>query len=190
MLEIRNVHITQNKDLKVLVEDLSFTLNPGEKAAIIGEEGNGKSTLLRSIYDTLSRRADLNVFYMPQDPADMLDMRKTPVEILSAAGGKEETVRNGVALGSMKFTAEEMNHPCAMLSGGQKAKLMFLAMANSHTNVLLLDEPTRNLSPISGPVVRALFEGYPGCIIAISHDQRFESEVCTRSLRLTPDGFL
>ena len=77
-----------------------------------------------------------------------------------------------------------------MGSGGQKAKLMFLMMAQSKANVLLLDEPTRNLSPLSGPVIRELFSAYPGCIIAISHDAQFASSVCTRCEDLTENGFV
>ena len=88
----------------------------------------------------------------------------------------------------MKFTADEMNHPIAGLSGGQKAKLMFLVMAESGANVLLLDEPTRNLSPLSGPVIRELLAEYPGCIITVSHDRRLIQEVCTRTVTLTPEG--
>ena len=81
-----------------------------------------------------------------------------------------------------------MQHPCRGLSGGQKAKLMFLMMAASRANVLLLDEPTRNLSPLSGPVVRALFDAYPGCVLAVSHDACFARAVFSRALRLTPRG--
>ena len=125
---------------------------------------------------------------MPQDPGDMLDDHKTPLEMMEISGDKEERVRNAVALGSMNFTAEEMNHPCAGLSGGQKAKLMFLMMACSQANVLLLDEPTRNLSPLSGPVVRALFEAYNGSIIAVSHDRAFAQDVCTKQIELTVNG--
>ena len=88
----------------------------------------------------------------------------------------------------MKFTPEEMEHPAAALSGGQKAKLMFLMMAQRRPDVLLLDEPTRNLSPLSGPVVRALFADYPGCIVAVSHDRLFARAVFTRALELTPAG--
>ncbi|MBQ3169998.1 MAG: ABC-F family ATP-binding cassette domain-containing protein, partial [Clostridia bacterium] len=129
----------------------------------------------------------IRVFYMPQDPGELLDHEKTPVEFLTVKGGKEENTAVCIALGSMKFTADEMNHPCSCLSGGQKAKLMFLAMTMSGANVLLLDEPTRNLSPLSGPVVRELFSSYPGCIISVSHDEMFMREVCTRIVRLTPD---
>jgi ATPase subunit of ABC transporter with duplicated ATPase domains len=95
-----------------------------------------------------------------------------------------------VALGSLKFTADEMNHPCRGLSGGQKAKLMFQKMAMDRPNVILLDEPTRNLSPLSGPVVRSLFAQYPGCILAVSHDRAFISDVCGTQICLNESGFI
>lgn len=174
---------------RVLARNIRLCVRGGEKLCITGKNGVGKSTLLRLIRDRLSARPDLNVFYMPQDPGDLLDMDQTPLEMLMITGDKEEQVKNAVALGSMKFTGEEMNHPCRGLSGGQKAKLMFLMMANQQANVLLLDEPTRNLSPLSGPVIRALFEDYPGCIIAVSHDETFISQVCPRRETLSENGF-
>ena len=174
---------------RTLAAPVRLNVAAADKICITGRNGVGKSTLLRLIRDMLADRKDLRVFYMPQDPLHMLDANLSPVEILTQSGDKEENVRICVALGSMKFTAEEMNHPCSGLSGGQKAKLMFLAMAFSGANVLLLDEPTRNLSPLSGPVVRELFENYPGCIIAVSHDVRFARQVCSRILALTPEGF-
>ena len=188
MLTVNQLTLTHRKDLTVLVDSLSFTLNDCERLALIGEEGNGKSTLLHLIRNTLEKRSDLRVFYMPQDAGDLLDFSLSPVELLSPSGKKEERSRAGILLDSMKFTADEMNHPSAGLSGGQKAKLMFLMMAESGANVLLLDEPTRNLSPLSGPVIRELLAEYPGCIITVSHDRRLIQEVCTRTVTLTPEG--
>lgn len=188
MLTVNQLTLTHRKDLTVLVDSLSFTLNDCERLALIGEEGNGKSTLLHLIRNTLEKRSDLRVFYMPQDASDLLDFSLSPVELLSPSGKKEERSRAGILLGSMKFTADEMNHPSAGLSGGQKAKLMFLMMAESSANVLLLDEPTRNLSPLSGPVIRELLAEYSGCIITVSHDRRLIQEVCTRTVTLTPEG--
>ena len=188
MLTVNQLTLTHRKDLTVLVDSLSFTLNDGERLALIGEEGNGKSTLLHLIRNMLEKRSDLRIFYMPQDAGDLLDFSLSPVELLSPSGKKEERSRAGILLGSMKFTADEMNHPSAGLSGGQKAKLMFLMMAESGANVLLLDEPMRNLSPLSGPVIRELLAEYPGCIITVSHDRRLIQEVCTRTVTLTPEG--
>ena len=175
-------------DGQTLCQDIRLSVRADEKLCICGKNGVGKSTLLRLIRDTLEKRADLRVFYMPQDPGGLLDPRLSPVELLSPSGEKDARSRAGLLLGSMKFTADEMNHPCAGLSGGQKAKLMFLMMAESRADVLLLDEPTRNLSPLSGPVVRKLFADYPGCIIAVSHDRRFAETVCTRAVRLAREG--
>lgn len=175
-------------DGQTLCQDIRLTVRADEKLCICGKNGVGKSTLLRLIRDTLAKRADLRVFYMPQDPGELLNLCLSPVELLAPSGEKDALSRAGLLLGSMKFTADEMRHPCAGLSGGQKAKLMFLMMAESRADVLLLDEPTRNLSPLSGPVVRKLFADYPGCIIAVSHDRRFAETVCTRSVRLAREG--
>ena len=173
---------------RVLCREVRLQVRAGEKVLITGKNGVGKSTLLRALWEAVRARGDLRAFYMPQDPCDLLDLTHTPVELLAVTGDKDETTANRVALGSMKFTPEEMEHPAQALSGGQKAKLMFLMMAQRRPDVLLLDEPTRNLSPLSGPVVRALFADYPGCIVAVSHDRLFARAVFTRALELTPAG--
>ena len=88
----------------------------------------------------------------------------------------------------MKYTIQEMDHTIRDLSGGQKAKLLLLKMSMEHRNVLILDEPTRNFSPLSGPVIRELLRGFPGAIISVSHDRKYIREVCGRVLELSPEG--
>ena len=88
----------------------------------------------------------------------------------------------------MKYTVQEMDHPIRELSGGQKAKLLLLKMSMEHRNVLILDEPTRNFSPLSGPVIRELLRDFPGSIISVSHDRKYIREVCERVLELRPEG--
>ena len=80
-------------------------------------------------------------------------------------------------LGRMKFTREEMEHSVYQLSEGQKAKLYLLRFIKQGCNVLLLDEPTRNLSPLTSPVIRRILKDFPGCILAVSHDRLFIQEV-------------
>lgn len=101
---------------------------------------------------------------------------------------KEELTKIRTYLGSMKYTVQEMDHAIRDLSGGQKAKLLLLKMSMEHRNVLILDEPTRNFSPLSGPVVRALLQDFPGAIISVSHDRKYIREVCERVLELRPEG--
>ena len=93
-------------------------------------------------------------------------------------------------LASMRFTYEEMNGPIRSLSGGQRAKLLFLDMVLRRADVLLLDEPTRNFSPLSAPVVREALRGFRGAIISVSHDRKYLSEVCDTVYELTPSGLL
>ena len=70
-----------------------------------------------------------------------------------------------------------MSRPIGELSGGQRAKLCFLRMILCGSDVLILDEPTRNLSPMTGPVIRRILDGFGGTIIAVSHDRKFIEEV-------------
>lgn len=88
----------------------------------------------------------------------------------------------------MNFTKEEMFHPIFELSGGQRAKLYFSKMILDQAKVLILDEPTRNLSPLSNPEIRKALKEYRGVILAVSHDRKFIEEVFDRVLRLTSDG--
>jgi ATPase subunit of ABC transporter with duplicated ATPase domains len=88
----------------------------------------------------------------------------------------------------MKYTADEMTHAASELSGGQKAKLMFLKMILDGCQVLLLDEPTRNFSPLSNPVIRDVLKSYKGTIISISHDRKYIAEVCSKVCELTEQG--
>ena len=81
-----------------------------------------------------------------------------------------------------------MDKDVSELSGGQRTKVLLGKLLLEKPDILLLDEPTRNLSPLSGPVIRELLAEYPGCIITVSHDRRLIQEVCTRTVTLTPEG--
>lgn len=74
------------------------------------------------------------------------------------------------------------------MSGGQKAKVLLLNMSLSGANVLILDEPTRNFSPLSGPVIRKMLREFPGAIISISHDRKYMDEVCDKIYELNSKG--
>ena len=117
-------------------------------------------------------------------------MEVTPVDFLAETGDKDEISRIRTYLGSMKYTADEMSHPITELSGGQKAKLLLLKMSMAGCNVLLLDEPTRNFSPLSNPVIREMLKNYGGTIISISHDRKYIHEVCDVVYELTEQGLV
>ena len=144
-----------------------------EHVGIIGPNGAGKTTLLRQIAGELLPRTDLRAAYMPQDYGETVDQTLTPVEFLAKSWEKEELTRVKTYLGSMKYTPQEQEHAIGELSGGQRAKLFFLKMILDGANVLVLDEPTRNFSPLSGPVIRGILADFPGCILSVSHDRKY-----------------
>lgn len=172
----------------LLAKNIHLRVIGPEKVGITGLNGSGKTTLLRLAADTLMSRRDLRAAYMPQNYDECLLGEKSPVELLAPSERRDEITQARTLLGAMKFKTEEMDHKASELSGGQRAKLLFLRMVLQKSNVLLLDEPTRNFSPQSAPVIRDALARFPGCIISVSHDRLYLKQVCSRVLRLTPDG--
>ncbi len=173
---------------RVLSENIQLHLRGPQKICITGANGAGKTTLLKQIAKELLDRTDIHAEYMPQNYEDLLDPLITPTDFLDSSGDQTERTRIRTFLGALKYTADEMDHPISQLSGGQKAKIFLLKMSLSDADVLILDEPTRNFSPLSGPVIRQLLKEFPGVIISISHDRKYISEVCDKVYRLTENG--
>lgn len=169
---------------KILAKNIDLLIKGNDHVCIIGHNGCGKSTLIKQIYQNLKSRSDIVLGYMPQNYEDGLFLNISPIEFL-ASDSKKETITNvRTLLGSLKFTVKEMESEIQYLSGGQKAKILLLKMIINNCNVLILDEPTRNFSPLSNPVIREILKDFPGCIISISHDRKYIAEVCDKIYEL------
>lgn len=176
-------------DGKLLAAPVDLVLRGSEKICIVGKNGAGKTTLLKQIAEELLNRKDIHAEYMPQNYEDHLDFDRTPVEFLDETGGNtEERSRIRTYLAALRFTIDETEHPIRELSGGQKAKVLLMKMNLTGANVLILDEPTRNFSPLSGPVIREMIRNFPGAVISISHDRKYIEEVCETVYELTEKG--
>lgn len=174
---------------RLLAKDIRLFVKGPEHICIVGKNGTGKTSLLRLISQELADRIDLKAAYMPQDYEEQMDISLTPVDYLTDSSGEISLQsRAKTYLGSMKYTADECSHKISQLSGGQKAKLFFLKMILDGSNVLLLDEPTRNFSPLSNPVIRNILRNFGGCIISVSHDRKYISQVCDKIYVLDEQG--
>jgi ATPase subunit of ABC transporter with duplicated ATPase domains len=172
---------------RVLSENVRLRITGPERVCIVGRNGCGKTTLLKALVPEIEKRG-FNTFYMPQTYADLLPTDRLPVEFLAPDGDKESVTEARIFLGSMKVTTDEMSHPIRSLSGGQQAKLLLLKAILGRADVLVLDEPTRNLSPLSAPAVRTLLREFRGAILFVSHDRKLIREVATRTLALSEAG--
>lgn len=190
VLEYSLPYLMTPDDSRMLSQDIFLRIRGAEKICIVGNNGCGKTTLLKKMAEELLQRKDIHAQYMPQNYEELLDLSQTPVDFLDTSGDKEERTRIRTYLGSLKYTADEMEHAISELSGGQKAKVLLLKLSLSGANVLILDEPTRNFSPLSGPVIRRMLQEFPGVIISISHDRKYIDEVCDVVYSLTQKGLV
>ena len=178
MIELKNVNGGYGK--KQVLFNICETINDGEITSIIGPNGCGKTTLMRKIADMLLSRNDIRAAYMPQNYEEEMPFELNPVEYLCRVisdSSVSAEVKIRTYLGSVKFTPAEMAHPIGELSGGQRAKLYFIGMILLGADVLILDEPTRNLSPMTAPVIRRIIADFEGCVIAVTHDRKFIEEI-------------
>ena len=177
---ILDMHLDVLKvDEKNLANNIDITLIGKEKLVILGKNGSGKTTLLKKILERLKQTPNIKVGYMPQNYDEVLKNYSKVLDFLSE-NNEESITRIRSLLGMLKFTSEEMLNDISNLSGGQKAKIFLLKMFLDKSNVLVLDEPTRNLSPLSNPVIRKILKEYPGSIISVSHDRKYIDEVCDK----------
>lgn len=188
--EILNLYLeelTVGEAARILSRNVSLQLRGIEKICLVGPNGCGKSTLIRKIQEIL-REGEVTTAYMPQNYFESMPRDLTPVEFLKRNDNRSEETAVRTFLGSMEFRQDEMFLPIRQLSGGQIAKLYMGKMVFSEAAYLILDEPTRNLSPLSAPEVRAALRDYPGGIIAVSHDRKFIREVIHKVYQMDENG--
>ncbi|MEG0296261.1 MAG: ABC-F family ATP-binding cassette domain-containing protein [Clostridium sp.] len=179
---------------KKLFANLSFELHRGEKLALIGENGRGKTTLFNIIMDKIkadsgfvSVGTNVNIGYYDQEQSN-LDLSKAIIDEVWDDFPSLTTTKLRNALASFLFSGDDAFKTIDKLSGGEKCRINLLKLMLSKSNLLLLDEPTNHLDIMSREALEDAILSYDGTLIVISHDRYFLNKVISRILELHEDG--
>lgn len=189
--KIMELHLDELRCANILLsKDIELNVYGSQKIVIIGKNGAGKTTLLKEINKYLQANSNLKIAYFSQDYANTIPLDVSPIAFLQSILGydKETLTQIRTYLGALNFRAEETERAMSTFSGGQRAKVCILYLVLSNPQILILDEPSRNLSPLSLPIIREMLIEFPGAIIAVSHDRKLISSVFNYIYRLDAEG--
>jgi len=178
--------------------NLNLMLNVGEKIAIIGPNGIGKTTLLRCLINdieptsgTIKWSENAALGYYAQDHASDFEEEKDLYDWMSEWGKEsddEQAIRG--TLGRLLFSNDEIKKSVKVISGGEQGRMLFGKLILQRPNIMLMDEPTNHLDMESIESLNMALEEYPGTLIFVSHDREFVSSLATRIIELTPTGIV
>ncbi|MFS8979010.1 ABC-F family ATPase [Cupriavidus necator] len=198
--------VTKTYDRKI-IDNLTLSIQAGERVAIIGENGAGKTTLLRSLLNgavqtgvqrgvEVDRGAirwaeNANVGYMPQDTYEEFPEARDVMDWMSqwTQAGDDETSLRGT-LGRLLFSADDIKKSVKVLSGGEKGRMIWGKLMLGRHNVLAMDEPTNHMDMESIESLQIALDKFPGTLIFVSHDREFVTGLATRVIEVRTDGTL
>ena len=195
--DVLTVHnLAKSFDEKHLFSDINFEIKRGERVAIIGDNGTGKTTLLKIINGLLSPDAgeviygsNVSIAYYDQEH-QVLHMDKTLFDEISDTYPDMSNTQIRNILAAFLFTGEDVFKKIGDLSGGERGRVSLVKLMLSKANFLLLDEPTNHLDILSKDVLESALNSFPGTICYVSHDRYFINKTTTRILDLTGNRLL
>ncbi|WP_156502641.1 ATP-binding cassette domain-containing protein, partial [Oleiphilus sp. HI0067] len=179
-------------DGETLFEGGDMILEAGTRLAVIGENGVGKTTLLRCLMNeldasvgTIKWAESASLGYCPQDSTRDFAEDMTLFEWMGQwrKPGQDDQFIRGI-LGRMLFSSKDIDKKVSVCSGGEKNRLLFGKLIIAETNVLIMDEPTNHLDMESIEALNLALENYPGTLIFVSHDREFVSSLATRIIEI------
>ena len=196
VLKVKNTDISvgEGANRKTLVDSISFDVRRGEKIGIIGDNGIGKSTLLKIIQGlhahegTVRWNTNIKISYFEQESTN-LNRELTVMEELHSRYPSLSDLEVRNLLAQVRFVGENVFKETGVISGGERAKLCFAIMMQEHGNVLILDEPTNHLDLSSKEAIETALEEYTGTIIFVSHDRYLLSKIADRLIELTDGSY-
>ncbi|WP_314110024.1 ATP-binding cassette domain-containing protein [Bacillus pseudomycoides] len=192
VLQVKDVSIGYDKE--PIIEHVNMRLTRGDSVALVGPNGIGKSTLLKSIVNKLntlsgevSFGSNVSIGYYDQEQANLTSSKRVLNELWDDYPLQPEKEIRTI-LGNFLFTGDDVLKPVSSLSGGQKARLALAKLMMQKSNLLILDEPTNHLDLNSKEILENALIDYPGTLLFVSHDRYFINRVTTTVVELSIDG--
>lgn len=189
-----DISVGEGASRKTLVDKIDFEVRRGEKIGIIGDNGIGKSTLLKIIQEKLPHKgtvrwnSNIKISYFDQESRG-LNRELTVMEELHSRYPSLSELEVRSLLAQVRLVGENVFKETGVISGGERAKLCFAIMMQEHGNVLLMDEPTNHLDLSSKEAIEEALAEYTGTIIFVSHDRYLLSRIADRLIELTEGGY-
>lgn len=178
-----------------IFQHISFQIERGERVALIGPNGRGKTTLFNVVSGKFKQHTGTIEFgynvaptVFEQDQNKALNPNNTILDEVSSVTGAGELPRARGLLGAFLFTGDDVNKKISVLSGGEKNRVAMVKTLMQNANLLMLDEPTNHLDIPSKEVLSQALTQYPGTLLFVSHDRDFLNRLATRVIDLTPNG--
>jgi len=182
----------------LLFDDINLMIEVGERVAIIGPNGIGKTTFLKTLIGEMPQKSgeikwseNAKIGYYAQDHNEDFAEDVTVFDWMSQwrnPGDDEQAVRG--ILGRMLFSQDDIKKSVTKLSGGEKGRMMFGKLIMQQPNILIMDEPTNHMDMESIEALNLALEHYEGTLFFVSHDREFVSSLATRVLDMTEDGIV
>lgn len=192
VLNVSDLSIGYNSN--ILSSNIHFRVTRGDSIALLGPNGVGKSTLLKTlvgkltaIHGSIQFGTNVNIAYYDQEQADLTSNKSVLNELWDEYPMKTEKEIRTV-LGNFLFSGDDVLKPVSTLSGGEKARLSLAKLMLLNANLLILDEPTNHLDLDSKEILENALVDYPGTILFVSHDRYFINRIATKVFELTKDG--
>lgn len=177
---------------KEVLKDVSFIVEKGEKIAFVGQNGMGKTTMAKIIVGqlaadsgTVNYGSNVELGYYAQNQAELIDIRKTLLEVMADAATADTKSNTRNILGSFLFSGDDAEKKVSVLSGGERARLAMACMVLKPSNLIIMDEPTNHLDIQSKEVLKQALMDYEGTLIVVSHDREFLASLCTKVYEFT-----
>jgi len=193
VLKVESLTVTYDGENPIL-SDLHFMLTRGESVALVGPNGIGKSTVLKTLVNRLTPLtgsirfgSNVSIGYYDQEQADLTSNKRVLDELWDEyPTHTEKEIRT--VLGNFLFSGDDVLKNVSSLSGGEKARLALAKLMMQKSNLLILDEPTNHLDLDSKEVLENALIDYPGTILFVSHDRYFMNRLSTKVLELSHEG--